>query len=75
MLTLLQDAHFLHQSTIVLLLVTKHRVLDRLDGDEVLRDFVGREIDLAKGAAAEHVTNPVEIAYDRFSKNAGKFYR
>lgn len=59
---LLEDAHLLHESPFVLLLVAKNGVLDGLDGHQMLGDLVAGEIDFTESAAAEHPTDTVEIA-------------
>lgn len=59
---LLQYGHLLQEPALVLSLVAQDGALDGLDGDQVLGDFVARQVHLAEGTSAQHATDAVELA-------------
>lgn len=61
MSTLFQNGHFLHQSSLMFLLISQYGILDRLDCDKMLRYLVACQVDLSEGTPTEYSANSIEV--------------
>ena len=65
MAALLQDAHLLHDPSLLFFLVAQNLLLDRLDGHKVLTHLVARQIDLSKSASTQDSSYPIKLTAAR----------
>ena len=67
MITLLQDRHFLHDSLLLLFLVSKNFFLNWLYGDQMLTNFVTCQVDFSESSSSQHSTYSIEVTRTRFN--------
>ena len=68
MITLFQDCHFLHDSLLLLFLVSKNFFVNWLYGDQMLANFVTRQVDFSKSSTSQDSTNSIKVTWTRLNR-------